>query len=78
LPKFENFNQAKTKLKDLYGPTRQGFMLCSFESKGSAMQMKQFQSANKGISDDKSKGIAEWAGKARADFDKLTDAHETR
>jgi hypothetical protein len=35
-----------------------------------------FQSANEGISDDKSKGIAEWAGKARADFDKLTDAHE--
>jgi hypothetical protein len=58
-------------------PAGKDLCLYSFESKGGAMQMlKQFQSANEGISDDKSKGIAEWAGKARADFDKLTDAHE--
>jgi hypothetical protein len=56
--------KQKTKLKIYMVPAGKDLCLCSFESKGGAMQMlKQFQSAN-GISDDKSKGIAEWAGKA--------------
>jgi hypothetical protein len=56
----------------------QGFMYSIWiERKRNANDETVSQSANEGISDDKSKGIAEWAGKARADFDKLTDAHES-
>ncbi|MEN9656073.1 MAG: hypothetical protein RL311_1012, partial [Bacteroidota bacterium] len=45
--------------------------------KGKAMSMlNQFSNSNEGISDDISKKIAEWAGKARAEFKSLTNAHE--
>jgi hypothetical protein len=78
LPTFKNFNQAKTKLKSLYGSAwARIYAYANLNPKGKAMQMlKQFQDSNESDSDDKSKKIAEWTGKSRSDFENLTDAHE--
>lgn len=78
LPTFKNFNQAKTKLKSLYGSAwARIYAYANLNPKGKAMQMlKQFQDSNESDSDDKSKRIAEWTGKARNEFENLTDAHE--
>jgi len=78
LPTFNNFNQAKTKLKSLYGSAwARIYAYANLNPKGKAMQMlKQFQEANESDSNDKSKKIAEWTGKARQEFSNLTDAHE--
>jgi hypothetical protein len=78
LPTFNNFNQVKTKLKSLYGSAwARIYAYANLNPKGKAMQMlKQFQDSNESASDDKSKKIAEWTGKARSEFGKLTDAHE--
>jgi hypothetical protein len=78
LPTFQNFNQAKTKLSALYGKSWvKIFALANLNPKGKAMQMlNQFQDALESKSYRDAESIAEWVGKARADFDKLTNAHE--
>lgn len=78
LPTFANYNQAKNKLKDLYGAAwTRIYAYAHLNPNGKSMSMlNQFRDSNEGFSDDISKKIAEWAGKARAEFKNLTNAHE--
>ena len=78
LPTFANRSQAKSKLSALYGMAWVKIhALANLNPKGKAMQMlKQFQDALESKSYRDAETIAEWTGKARAEFKNLTNAHE--
>jgi hypothetical protein len=56
-------------------PLGQGFMYTHLNRKEAQCKYDSFK-VQTIISDDKSKGIANGLEKQKADFDKLTDAHE--
>jgi GNAT superfamily N-acetyltransferase len=78
LPTFKSFNEAKTKLKDLYGAAwTRIYAYANLNPNGKAMTfLKAFSENLESESTDISRKMAEWTGKAMTDFKGLTNEHE--
>jgi hypothetical protein len=78
LPKFKSFNEAKIKLRDLYGSSwTRIYAYAHLNPNGKAMSfLKAFSENLESESTDISRKMAEWTGKAMSDFDGLTSQHE--
>lgn len=78
MPTFKSFNDAKTKLRDLYGAAwTRIYAYANLNPKGKAMAyLKAFSENLESESTDISRKMAEWTGKAMSDFNKLTAEHE--
>ena len=78
MPTFKSFNDAKTKLRDLYGAAwTRIYAYANLNPKGKAMAyLKAFSENLESESTDISRKMAEWTGKAMSNFNKLTAEHE--
>jgi hypothetical protein len=78
LPKAKNFSDIKKKLQDLYGKSwTRIYAYANLNPNGDAMSSLQaFTESLESSSDDVIKKVAEWTGRARADFPQLTNSHE--
>jgi hypothetical protein len=78
MPTFKSFNDAKTKLRDLYGAAwTRIYAYANLNPNGKAMTfLKAFSENLESESTDISRKMAEWTGKAMSDFKGLTAEHE--